>query len=136
MTVYGKILLVHTRHVIISWHKLCLVLQRFMLIISITILTYFYFKSLIDISINEININENNINNNIIHYFSFFSCCLVNDYILINATVCTIKNFLCHNIKQAVSYHIMEFYIMTCCMSWLSWHPKFSNDFFHNLGRV
>ena len=26
-----------------------------------------------------------------------FSCCLAIDYILMNATVCTIKSFSCHN---------------------------------------
>ena len=40
-----------------------------------------------------------------------------------NATVCTIKSFLCHDIKHAMSYHIMEFYVTTCCMSQLSRHP-------------
>ena len=39
------------------------------------------------------------------------------DYILMNATVCTIKNFLCHDIKQAMPYHIMEFYVMTIVAS-------------------
>ena len=28
-------------------------------------------------------------------------------------TVCIIKSFLCHNIKQAMSYHIMKFYVTT-----------------------
>ena len=27
---------------------------------------------------------------------------------LLNAIVCIIKSFLCHNITQAMSYHIME----------------------------
>ena len=43
-------------------------------------------------------------------------------YIIINAEVCIIRDYLCHD-KQAMSYHIMEFYVTTCRMSWLSQHP-------------
>ena len=57
--------------------------------------------------------------NNSVH---IFSCCLATDYILMNATVCTINSFLCHDIKQAMSYHIMEFYVTTCHMSRLLQH--------------
>ena len=35
-----------------------------------------------------------------------------------------IKSFLCHDIKQAMSYHIMEFYVTTCRISRLSQHPQ------------
>ena len=42
---------------------------------------------------------------------------------LLNAIVCIIKSFLCHDIKQAMSYHIMGFYVTTCRMSRLSRHP-------------
>ena len=42
---------------------------------------------------------------------------------LLNARVCIIRSFLCHDIKQAMSYHIMEFYVMTCRMSRLLQHP-------------
>ena len=42
---------------------------------------------------------------------------------LLHAKVCIIKSFLCHDIKQAMSYHIMEFYVTTCRMSRLSRHP-------------
>ena len=41
---------------------------------------------------------------------------------LLHATVCIVKSFLCHDIKQAMSYH-MEFYVITCRMSRLSRHP-------------
>ena len=33
---------------------------------------------------------------------------------LLNAIVCIIKSFLCHNVTQAMSYYIMEFYVTTC----------------------
>ena len=36
---------------------------------------------------------------------------------LLNAMVCIIKSFLCHDIKQAMSYHIMEFYVTTIAAS-------------------
>ena len=44
-------------------------------------------------------------------------------YIIINAAVCIVRGYLCHNIKQAMSYHIMKFYVTTCHMSQLLWHP-------------
>ena len=49
---------------------------------------------------------------------------------LLNAVVCIIKSFLCHDITQVMSYHIMEFYVTTCRMSRLLRHPyypSFSN---------
>ena len=55
-------------------------------------------------------------------FLQFFTFLLLSSHLL-HATVCIIKSFLCHNIKQAMSYHIMEFYVTTCHMSRLSWHP-------------
>ena len=55
----------------------------------------------------------------------FFTFLLLSSHLL-HATVCIIKNFLCHDIKQAMSYHIMEFYVTTCRMSRLSRHPYIS----------
>ena len=52
----------------------------------------------------------------------FFTFLLLSSHLL-HATVCIIKNFLCHDIKQAMLYHIMEFYVTTCRMSRLSRHP-------------
>ena len=43
--------------------------------------------------------------------------------IYFNAEVCIIRGNLCHDIKQAMSYHITEFYVTTCHMSRLSQHP-------------
>ena len=40
-----------------------------------------------------------------------------------NGKVCIIRRYLCHDIKKPMSYHIMKLYVMTCCMSRLSWHP-------------
>ena len=58
--------------------------------------------------------DNNNINNNAVPKFIFLSS---HYYIVINNAVCIIESYLCHDIKQAMSYHIMEFYIMTCRMS-------------------
>ena len=55
-------------------------------------------------------------------FSQFFTFLLLSSHLL-NAIVCIIKSFLCHNIKQAMSYHIMEFYVTTCRMSRLSRHP-------------
>ena len=57
--------------------------------------------------------------------FMIFNSYLAICYIIINAEVCIIRDFLCHNIKQAMSYHNMEFYVTTCCMSQLSRHPYY-----------
>ena len=50
-----------------------------------------------------------------------------------NAEVCIIKGYLCHYIKQAMSYHIMEFYVTTCHMSRLLWHPYYEPDLPHEI---
>ena len=42
---------------------------------------------------------------------------------LLYAIVCILKSFVCHDIKHAMSYYIMEFYVTTCHMSQLSRHP-------------
>ena len=55
-------------------------------------------------------------------FSQFFTFLLLSSHLL-HATVYIIKSFLCHDIKQAMSYHIMEFYVMTCRMSRLSQHP-------------
>ena len=55
-------------------------------------------------------------------FSQFFTFLLLSSHLL-HATVCIIKSFLCHDIKQAMSYHIMEFYVMICRMSRLSQHP-------------
>ena len=53
-------------------------------------------------------------NDNKVHNYFIFSCCLASIYyILVNEIVCTIKRFLCHNIKQVkqpslvISCHFM-----------------------------
>ena len=42
---------------------------------------------------------------------------------LLNAVVCIIKSFPGHDIKQVMSYHIMEFYITTIAVSSLFCDP-------------
>ena len=61
--------------------------------------------------------------------FSQFFTFLLLSSRLLNEIVCIIKSFLCHYIKQVMSYHIMEFYVTTCHMSRLSWHPYMSGTF-------
>ena len=48
--------------------------------------------------------------------FSQFTFLLLSSR-LFHATVCIIKSFLCHDIKQAMSYRIMEFYVTTIAAS-------------------
>ena len=48
--------------------------------------------------------------------FSQFFTFLLSSSHLLHAAVCIIKSFLCHDIKQAMSYH-MEFYVMTIAAS-------------------
>ena len=55
-------------------------------------------------------------------FSQLFTFLLLSNYLL-NTMVCIIRNFLCHDIKQAISYHIMEFYVTTYRMSRLSRHP-------------
>ena len=55
-------------------------------------------------------------------FSQFFTFLLLSSHLL-NVMVCIIKSFLCHDIKQAMSYHIMEFYVTTCHISQLSRHP-------------
>ena len=55
-------------------------------------------------------------------FLQLFTFLLLSSHLL-HAKVCIIKSFLCHDIKQAMSYHIMEFYVTTCRMSRLSRHP-------------
>ena len=43
-----------------------------------------------------------------VHVISF-SCYLAIYYILVNETVCNIKNYLCHNIKQTTSYGMLYY---------------------------
>ena len=47
---------------------------------------------------------------------------------LLHATVCIVKSFLLHDIKQAMSYHIIEFYVTTCHMPQLLRHPYSSES--------
>ena len=56
-----------------------------------------------------LNFNDNNINNNTACDFLLLSI----SYILVNATVCTIKSLSQHKISCHM-YHIMEFYATTC----------------------
>ena len=49
-------------------------------------------------------------------FSQFFTFLLLPSHLL-HATVCIIKSFLCHDIKQAMSYHIMEFYVTTIVAS-------------------
>ena len=49
-------------------------------------------------------------------FSQFFTFLLLSSHLL-NAIVCIIKSFLCHDIKQAMSYHIMEFYVTTIAAS-------------------
>ena len=49
-------------------------------------------------------------------FSQFFTFLLLSSH-LFHATVCIIKSFLCHDIKQAMSYHIMEFYVTTIAAS-------------------
>ena len=49
-------------------------------------------------------------------FSQFFTFLLLSSH-LFHATVCIIKNFLCHDIKQAMSYRIMEFYVTTIAAS-------------------
>ena len=52
-------------------------------------------------------------------FSQFFTFLLLSSHLL-NAIVCIIKSFLCHDIKQAMSYHIMEFYVTIIAAS-LQW---------------
>ena len=63
-------------------------------------------------------------------FSQFFTFLLLSSHLL-HATVCIIKSFLCHDIKQAMSYHIMEFYVTTCRMSRLSRYPYYQLDVQH-----
>ena len=49
-------------------------------------------------------------------FSQFFTFLLLSSH-LFHATVCIIKSFLCHDIKQAMSYRIMEFYVTTIAAS-------------------
>ena len=50
-------------------------------------------------------------------------------YIIMNAAVCIIRGYLCHDIKHAMSYHIMEFYVTTITASLVcSWFALSAHD--------
>ena len=49
-------------------------------------------------------------------------------YIKIKGTMCIIRGYLCHDIKQAMSYHIMKFYVTTCRIS-LYFQPLSGNAY-------
>ena len=38
-------------------------------------------------------------------------------------SMCIFKSNLCHDVKQPMTSYIVEFYVTTCHMSRLSWHP-------------
>ena len=89
-------------------------------------LTFSYFDSTFMLTIHLLMLNilfDSSINVNNKNKIIVFYCYLAIYYIIMNAEVCIIRGYLCHNIKQAMSYHIMKFYVMTCCMLQLLQHP-------------
>ena len=52
-------------------------------------------------------------------YCKYFAQLFTFSCYLANAIVCIIKSFICHNIIQAMSYHIMELHVMTISASLL-----------------
>ena len=93
-------------------------------------INYIYFDSTLMFTIHIINIinvkqllkTSTTIRITLFMIFIFYSYLAIY-YIIMNEAVCIIRDYLCHDIKQAMSYHIIEFYVTTCCTSQLSWHP-------------
>ena len=59
--------------------------------------------------------NGNNINNNVVHDFLFF---LLLYSLLLHHNV-HFKSYQCHDIKQPMTYHVVEFYVTTIVASLL-----------------
>ena len=51
------------------------------------------------------------------HCSYIFLIFIVSNLIKMNGKVCTIRRYLCHNIKKPMSYHIMKLYVTTIMAS-------------------
>ena len=81
----------------------------------------------INLSISNINYDINN--QHCSYLLVNFSQFIASNLIKMNGKVCIIRRYLCLDIKKPMSCHIMELYVMTCCMSQLLWHPYYRQQF-------